>query len=63
MKLLNQQLEKRFKQMNFKNSKSEDPIVIAKFFNSCGVGTWLATEYDSKTKIFFGFESRRAGFW
>ena len=35
----------------------KDPIVIAKFFNPAGMGTWLATEYDPKDKIFFGYVS------
>lgn len=44
MQLLNKQLEKRFDQMKLKNSKSKNPIVIAKFFNPTGAGTWWATE-------------------
>lgn len=36
---------------------SKDPIVIAKFFNPTGAGTWFATEYDPANKIFFGYVS------
>ena len=32
----------------------ENPVVIAKFFNPVGIGTWYATEYDPDTKVFFG---------
>ncbi len=35
----------------------KDPLVIAKFFNPAGAGTWYATEYNPETKIFFGFVS------
>jgi hypothetical protein len=34
-----------------------DPIVICKFFNPTGAGTWYATEYDEKSGVFFGFVS------
>ena len=56
MKLMTKELEKRFakvgSQENIKN-----PIVIAKFFNPSGAGTWLATEYNPQDKIFFGYVS------
>jgi hypothetical protein len=35
----------------------KDPLVIAKFFNPTGAGTWYATEYDPETKMFFGYVS------
>lgn len=35
----------------------KDPIVICKFFNPTGAGTWYATEFDEETEIFFGFVS------
>jgi hypothetical protein len=34
----------------------EDPKVIVKFFGG-GQATWLATEYDPKTEIFYGYVS------
>ena len=34
---------------------NKDPIVIAKFFNPTGAGTWLATEYDPNSKESFNF--------
>ena len=54
MKLITKQLEKRFLKIG-NQSESKDPIVIAKFFNPCGSGTWYATEFDSQTEIAFGY--------
>jgi hypothetical protein len=56
MKLLTKELLKRFEQVG-RQENSSDPLVIAKFFNPCGAGTWYATEYDPNDKIFFGFVS------
>ena len=56
MKLLTKELEKRFAKIG-SQEKEEDPIVVAKFFNAGGAGTWWATEYDPKDKIFFGYVS------
>ena len=53
MKLLTKTLEKRFEKMGSQD-EVKDPIVIAKFFNPTGTGTWLATEYDPETKVFYG---------
>ena len=36
---------------------SEDPIVVVKFFNPAGAGTWYATEYDPEDQMFFGYVS------
>lgn len=38
-------------------SESSDPVIVAKFFNSAGAGTWYATEYDPTEKMFFGYVS------
>lgn len=56
MKLLTKELEKRFAEVG-RQENAKDPIVIAKFFNPTGGGTWLATEYDSNDKVFFGYVS------
>ena len=56
MKLMTKTLIKRF----FKVGSQEhvkDPLIIAKFFNPTGAGTWYATEYDPKTRTFFGYVS------
>ena len=49
-------LEKRFAKVG-RQEKVEDPIIIAKFFNPTGGGTWFASEYNPKDKIFFGYAS------
>ena len=56
MKLLTKEIIKRFKEVG-SQEKEKDPIVIAKFFNPAGAGTWFATEYNPREKIFFGYVS------
>ena len=56
MKLLTKALLRRFAQVG-RQEHVKDPIVIAKFFNPTGAGTWYATEYDPKERIFFGYVS------
>ena len=56
MKLLTDELVHVFKLVG-KQNEVKDPVVIAKFFNPTGQGTWYATEYDPKEKIFFGYVS------
>ncbi len=53
MKLLTQEILERFQQIGRQEDKS-DPIIIAKFFNPTGAGTWYATEYNPSDKTFFG---------
>lgn len=43
--------------------KEKDPIVIAKFFDPQGAGTWLATEYDATDRVFFGYATIFEGEW
>ena len=56
MRLMTKELEKRFAQVGSQEN-IKDPAIVAKFFNPCGAGTWYATEYDPKDKIFFGYVS------
>jgi hypothetical protein len=56
MKLLTKELQARFAKLG-RQEDSIDPIVVAKFFNPTGAGTWYATEYDPESKEFFGFVS------
>ncbi len=56
MKLMTKQLEKRFAQVGSQEGE-KDPLVIAKFFNPAGAGTWYATQYDPEGKAFFGYVS------
>jgi len=43
MRLMTKELTKRFRKIG-KQENVEDPIVVAKFFNPAGGGTWWATE-------------------
>ena len=54
MKLLTEELIKRFAEVGSQDG-NPDPIVIAKYFNPCGIGNWYITEYDPKERIFFGY--------
>lgn len=54
MKLLTQELERRFASVG-RQEHERDPLVIAKFFNPLGAGTWYATEYYPEERLFFGF--------
>ena len=56
MKLLTKALEKKFAKIGSQED-IKDPIIVAKFFNPIGAGTWYATEYDPKRRIFFGYVS------
>jgi hypothetical protein len=53
---MTKQLEKRFAEVGSQEGK-HDPVIIAKFFNPVGSGTWYATEYDPEDKMFFGYVS------
>ena len=56
MKLMTKTLERRFAKIGSQENK-QDPIIVAKLFNPTGAGTWYATKYDPKTRIFFGYVS------
>ena len=56
MQLLTKELLNRFEKVG-RQEEVSDPIVIAKFFNPAGAGTWYATEYDPELKEFFGYVS------
>ena len=56
MKLMTKKLEKRFAQIGSQENV-KDPLIIAKFFNPTGAGTWYATEYDPESRTFFGYVS------
>ena len=56
MRLMTKELEKRFSKVGSQENV-KDPVIIAKFFNPCGAGTWYATEYDQKDQMFFGYAS------
>lgn len=56
MRLMTKALEKRFAEVG-SQEYVKDPIVVAKFFNPAGCGTWFATEYEQSTRTFFGYVS------
>ena len=56
MKLMTKILLKRFSKVGSQEN-IKDPLIIAKYFNPTGAGTWYATEYDPKTRTFFGYVS------
>jgi hypothetical protein len=56
MKLLTKELEERFAKVGSQENV-KDPLIIAKFFNPAGAGTWYATEYNPQERIFFGYAS------
>lgn len=56
MQLLTNTLLQRFAKVG-RQENDPDPIVIAKFFNPTGAGTWYATEYDPESREFFGYVS------
>lgn len=56
MQLLNEELMNEFKRIG-SQEEIKDPIVVTKFFNPTGIGTWYATEYNQEEKRFFGFVS------
>lgn len=56
MKLINDDLIKRFlEQGNTSDKKPEDIKIICKLFNPAGVGTWYMTEYYPEIQTFFGY--------
>ena len=56
MKLLTKELRECFSRVG-SQEEVKDPLVIAKFFNPTGAGTWFATEYNPESKNFFGYVS------
>lgn len=56
MQLMTKKLEERFAQVGSQENV-KDPIVIAKYFDPTGQGTWFATEYNPEDKVFFGYVS------
>ena len=53
MILLTKQLEERFAQLG--DQDHDHAIVVCKFFAPTGAGTWFATSYDPRDRLFFGW--------
>ena len=56
MQLMTKELEEEFPPLySTEDKEPRDIKIIAKFFHPCHHWTWYATEYDSETRIFFGY--------
>ena len=53
MQLLTKEILKKFEKKG-RQEKISDPSIIVKFFDPTGSWSWFATEFDPKTRIFFG---------
>ncbi len=52
MELLTNKLRKRFQEIGSQRDET-GPIVIAKFFNPSGAGTWYLIEFSPEDQCFF----------
>lgn len=50
MKLLTEQIKEKFRKTYplYSQESTEDPLVVAKFFNPTGLGTWYITEANEQ---------------
>lgn len=60
MKLMNKELEKRFAKFPLysQDGKGDEAIIVVKYFNPFGGGTWLITEGEKQEDgdwLFFGY--------
>jgi hypothetical protein len=53
VRLLTKTLLRRFAKVG--EQDVPNPIIVAKFFNPCGAGTWYATCYIPDERLFFGW--------
>lgn len=56
MKLLTKEIENRFKKLGTQDEDG-NPVIVCKFFNPSGAGTWYAISYNPEEKMFFGYVS------
>lgn len=54
MQLLTKELLQKFNTLGSQENNT-DPIVVAKYFHPMSNWTWLATEFDPESRIFFGY--------
>jgi len=54
MKLLTKQIINEFRKTGSQEGSKTHKIIV-KFFNPAGAGTWYATEYNEKERMFFGY--------
>jgi|TARA_Y100000034_G_C6770429_1_gene343675 hypothetical protein len=56
MKLITKEIEKNAPKLYSQDNRSSDEVmVVAKFFDPCGAGTWYMTEYDPDERLAFGW--------
>lgn len=55
MKMMTKTIEARFAKVGRQEDAGDGALVIAKFFTPWSHWTWYATEYDPKTRTFFGY--------
>lgn len=60
MELLTKEIIERFKKypLYSQDGKGEDSVVLVKYFNPCGAGTWLITEAEQQEDgnwLLFGY--------
>ena len=56
MKLITEAFKKQMAEYPlYSQENSDDPIVLVKFFNPAGTGTWLITEYSPGKHLAFGY--------
>jgi len=62
MELITEELKKIMKDYALYSQENEkDPMVLAKFFNPSGAGTWYLTEYDPLQHLGFGYVTGLGG--
>jgi len=54
MKLLSKEIEKKLPAL-YSQEEVEDPMVVVKFFDPCGSGTWYITEGERQDEEFLLF--------
>lgn len=54
MALITSELKERFETIG-RQSEDLNPIIITKFFDPMGSGTWYVSEYEPDTNICFGY--------
>ena len=56
MKLITPEFEELMKDYSlYSQEKEDDPLVVSKFFNPVGAGTWYLTEYNPEDHLAFGY--------
>ena len=48
------ELEARFKEVG-RQDDTDNPLIVAKFFDPAGSATWYASEYDPEANVCFGY--------